>query len=193
MILLIDNYDSFTYNLFQLAGSIDPDVRVVRNDALTVSDIKLLNPDHIILSPGPGRPKDAGICEEAVAALSGDYPILGVCLGHQAICEIYGADICHAAVLMHGKKSLISINNRFPIFSGLPQQVEGARYHSLTASRESLPEVLQVIGEDCNGEVMAVKHRDHEVYGLQFHPESILTPMGHAIMKNFLSIRRGIA
>lgn len=191
MILLIDNYDSFTYNLFQLAGSIHPDIRVVRSDAVTVRDIRLLNPDHIILSPGPGYPKDAGICEEAVNELSKDYPILGVCLGHQAICEAFGAKIGHAEQLMHGKKSKIRLDNRIRIFEGLPQQIEGARYHSLAARRESIPELLQVIGEDFRGEVMAVRHREYEVYGLQFHPESILTPKGHVIMKNFLSIRRG--
>lgn len=193
MILLIDNYDSFTYNLFQLASSIQPDIRVVRNDAVTVKDIRLLNPDHIILSPGPGHPKDAGICEEAAAELSRDYPMLGVCLGHQAICEAFGAEIGHAGQLMHGKKSWVRLDDQARIFEGLPREIEGARYHSLAARRESIPEVLLVIGEDFNGEVMAVRHRDYEVYGLQFHPESILTPMGHAIMKNFLSIRRGIA
>lgn len=190
MILVIDNYDSFTYNLVQLAGVVDADIRVFRNDAITLKEIRRLNPDHIILSPGPGHPKDAGICEEAVTALAGEYPILGVCLGHQAICEAFGAEIGYARQLMHGKKSLIRLDNRQSIFNGLPQQVEGARYHSLAACRQSLPQVLQVIGEDPDGEVMAVRHRVYDVYGLQFHPESILTPSGDVILRNFLSLRR---
>lgn len=190
MILVIDNYDSFTFNLVQMAGSICQDIHVVRNDALSVEDIQRLHPDHIILSPGPGRPSDAGICEATVRSLSKDYPILGICLGHQAICEAFGAEICHAAVLMHGKKSHIRIDTSVPIFTGLPGRIEAGRYHSLAARRESIPDELQLIGEDDFGEVMAVKHRDYQVYGLQFHPESILTPLGYVIMKNFLSIRR---
>lgn len=190
MILVIDNYDSFTYNLVQLAGAVDADIRVVRNDAISVKDIRQMKPDHIILSPGPGHPKDAGICEEAVTALAGEYPILGVCLGHQAICEAFGTEIGYAHQLMHGKKSLIRLDNRQNIFIGLPQQVEGARYHSLAACRQSLSQELQVIGETLDGEVMAVRHRDYDVYGLQFHPESILTPSGDVILRNFLSIRR---
>jgi anthranilate synthase component II len=188
MILLIDNYDSFSYNLVQLAGSINPDICVIRNDELTVMDIRKLNPSHIILSPGPGYPKDAGICETAVQSLAGEYPVLGVCLGHQGICEVYGAEICHAEKLMHGKKSNIKIDNTSPIFKRLPEQIEAARYHSLVARKETIPSELRVIARDGMGEVMAVKHQDYDVYGVQFHPESILTPLGYVIIENFLSI-----
>lgn len=186
MILLIDNYDSFSYNLYQLAGSINPDVRVVRNDELTVEEIRALRPSHIILSPGPGYPKDAGVCELVIEKLSGQVPILGVCLGHQAICEVFGAEITHAVRLMHGKKSEIKINTASPIFKGLPEIIEAARYHSLIGKRDTIPDELEVIAEDGIGEVMAVKHRKYEVYGLQFHPESILTPKGDIMMQNFL-------
>lgn len=188
MILLIDNYDSFTYNLVQLAGSIISDIRVIRNDELSVTEIKKLNPSHIILSPGPGYPEDAGICEEAVRSLAGIYPILGVCLGHQGICEVYGAEIRRAEKLMHGKKSNIKIDNTSPIFKGLPERIDAARYHSLVARKDTIPAKLQVIAWDDMGEVMAVKHRDYDVYGVQFHPESILTPLGFVIIENFLSI-----
>lgn len=189
MILLIDNYDSFSYNLCQLIGGIRPDIQVIRNDERTVEEIRTLAPDHLILSPGPGRPADAGICERAVAALAGEMPILGVCLGHQAICEVYGATISHARCLMHGKQSCIKINTDSLIFRGLPEEVPVARYHSLAAQRDTMPDCLTIIGEDAYGEVMAVKHRDFPVYGLQFHPESILTPDGKKMMRNFLLLQ----
>lgn len=189
MILLIDNYDSFSYNLVQMAGSINPALKVIRNDEMTIEDIKALNPSHIILSPGPGYPKNAGVCEEVVRRLQGMCPILGVCLGHQGICEVYGALICRAERLMHGKKSGIAIDNTAPLFAGLPGVIEAARYHSLIARRDTLPKELTVIGEADNGEVMAVKHERYPIYGVQFHPESILTPKGNIIIKNFLNIR----
>ena len=188
MILLIDNYDSFSYNLYQLVGSIDPNIRVERNDALAIEDIRQLKPSHIILSPGPGHPADAGICEDVVRALAGEIPILGVCLGHQAICEALGGEVSYAKQLMHGKKSRIHIDNNSPIFKGLDEEMGAARYHSLVAVRETVPNVLQVIGEDKNGEVMAVQHKTYPVYGLQFHPESILTPQGRIILENFLDL-----
>ncbi|MEW5784094.1 MAG: aminodeoxychorismate/anthranilate synthase component II [Bacillota bacterium] len=188
MLLLIDNYDSFSYNLVQQAGSINPHIRVIRNDALTVEEIEGLCPSHIILSPGPGYPKNAGVCEELVRKLAGKFLILGVCLGHQGICEVYGAEISHARHLMHGKKSNIIIDNTCPIFRGLPAKIEGARYHSLSARKETMPHQLQVVAEDEAGEVMAVKHKEYDVYGMQFHPESILTPMGDVIMENFLAL-----
>lgn len=188
MILLIDNYDSFSYNLVQLAGGIDPHIKVIRNDEMTVEEVRELMPSHIIISPGPGHPSEAGICEELVVRLKGIVPILGICLGHQAICEASGAVVSQAKKLMHGKQSNIHIANGNCIFRGLPPMIKAARYHSLAAQRSSLPDELLVIAEDDEGEVMGVKHRDHEVYGLQFHPESILTPQGHVIMKNFLSI-----
>ncbi len=188
MILLVDNYDSFSYNLVQFFGTIDPDIRVIRNDEMTVDEIKNLSPSHIILSPGPGYPVDAGICEELVQSMEGEIPLLGVCLGHQAICEAYGASISHAKQLMHGKQSMVKIDTSVPIFAGLDSEIGAARYHSLVADPDTMPDVLQVISRDAYGEIMAVKHRDYPVYGLQFHPESILTPDGMKIVENFLGI-----
>jgi anthranilate synthase component 2 len=188
MILLIDNYDSFSYNLVQLAGGIGADMRVARNDELTIEEIRALAPSHIIISPGPGYPKDAGICEELIQAFRGEIPILGVCLGHQAICEVFGAEITLAKRLMHGKQSNIHIANGAKIFHGLPPIIRAARYHSLIARKDTLPDDLLVIAEDEDGEVMAIKHRSYEIYGVQFHPESILTPQGEIIMRNFLRI-----
>ncbi len=188
MILLIDNYDSFSYNLYQLVGVINNNIKVIRNDELTISELEELKPTHIILSPGPGRPKDAGICEEVIRYFTGKTPILGVCLGHQAICEVFGATISYAQELMHGKKSLIHIANGSELFKGLPPIIEGARYHSLSMLRETLPDELLIIAEDCSGEIMGVKHRAADVYGVQFHPESILTPKGRTILENFLAI-----
>lgn len=188
MILLIDNYDSFSYNLYQQAAAIEPEVKVVRNDRITVGGIAGLNPSHILLSPGPGYPKDAGVCEQVVQKLGGKIPILGVCLGHQAICEVYGAQIVHAKRLMHGKTSRISVDNADPLFAGLPQKIDVARYHSLAARGDSLPNCLQVLATDENGEIMAVRHREKPVFGVQFHPESILTPHGDTILRNFLHL-----
>lgn len=188
MILLIDNYDSFSYNLVQLFGTLNPDIRVIRNDEMTAAEIETLCPSHIILSPGPGYPKDAGICEEVVRTLGNKIPILGVCLGHQGICEVFGGEITHARKLMHGKQSLLTIQSSDPLFKGLPEQILAARYHSLIARQDSLPHCLLVIARDDMGEIMAVKHRDFPIYGVQFHPESILTPDGKTILENFLSI-----
>ncbi|WP_313074909.1 anthranilate synthase component II [Lacrimispora sp.] len=188
MILFIDNYDSFTYNLVQMIGGLNPDIKVIRNDELTVEEIKELSPSHIVLSPGPGYPKDAGVCEDVVRSLAGTVPILGVCLGHQGICEVFGAEITRAKKLMHGKQSILSIDSSDPLFQGLENKIAAARYHSLIARRETLPSCLTTIGTDDMGEIMAVKHKDYAVYGLQFHPESILTPNGESILKNFLSI-----
>lgn len=189
MILLIDNYDSFSYNLVQLAGSIQPDIQVIRNDEKTVEEIEAMKPEQIILSPGPGYPKDAGVCEEVVQKLQGKIPIMGVCLGHQAICEVYGGNIIHARELMHGKKSRITINTESPVFQGMEQEIDAARYHSLVAEREKIPEALEVTAVSPDGEVMAVQHKMYPVYGLQFHPESILTPDGRKILENFLKIK----
>lgn len=188
MILLIDNYDSFSYNLFQLVGAISPDIRVVRNDQLTVEEIRQMAPSHLILSPGPGRPKDAGICEEAVKALSGTIPILGVCLGHQAICEAFGGAVTYAKVLMHGKSSQVTLDRTCPLFRGLPETIQAARYHSLAAEETSLPPCLAVTARSEDGEIMAISHLEFPVYGLQFHPESILTPQGRTIVQNFLEV-----
>jgi len=188
MILLIDNYDSFSYNLYQLIGEINDDIKVVRNDELSVSEIEALLPTHIVISPGPGFPADAGVCEQTILKLKESTPILGVCLGHQAICEAYGAKIVHAKKMMHGKKSSIHIANGNEIFKGLPPIIEAARYHSLIAEKQGIPDELLVIAEDQSGEIMGVKHRDYEVYGVQFHPESILTPKGKLIIANFLGL-----
>ena len=188
MVLLIDNYDSFSYNLVQMAGSIRPDIKVIRNDAMTVEEIEKLNPSHIILSPGPGYPKDAGVCEEVVKKLAGKIPILGVCLGHQAICEVYGGTIAHAKELMHGKQSEVELDMESQIFYGMNKKIKAARYHSLALKGDTLPEELKVIAQTEDGEVMAVEHNLCPVYGVQFHPESILTPEGRKILENFFKI-----
>ena len=186
MILLIDNYDSFSYNLFQLVGTLNPDIRVVRNDLLSVPEIEALSPEAILLSPGPGRPADAGICEEAVQKLSGKIPILGVCLGHQAICEAFGGTVGYAKALMHGKSSLTKLAPSCPLFQDLPPEIPVARYHSL-AAQEPLPPDLEAAAVAEDGEIMALQHKTHPTFGLQFHPESILTPDGETILKNFLT------
>ncbi|MCM1299058.1 MAG: aminodeoxychorismate/anthranilate synthase component II [Firmicutes bacterium] len=187
MILLIDNYDSFSYNLYQLVGSIDPDIKVIRNNSMTVEEIRGLSPEKIIISPGPGRPRDAGICIDAVKQLGGDIPILGVCLGHQAICEAFGATVGYAKQLMHGKMSRVRVDNKTPLFKNLPEYIEAARYHSLAAEEDTMPDVLTVTAKTEDGEIMAVQHKTYPVYGVQFHPESILTPKGKTIIENFLN------
>ena len=186
MILLIDNYDSFSYNLYQLIGSINPDIKVIRNDEFSIAEIETLAPEAIILSPGPGRPSDAGVCIESSRHFAGIVPVLGVCLGHQSICEAFGATVSYARELMHGKQSKIRIDTDCPLFTGLSETIEGARYHSLAAIEDTMPTELKVIARTDDGEIMAVKHRDYEVYGVQFHPESILTPQGRTILENFL-------
>ena len=190
MILLIDNYDSFSYNLYQLIGSLEPDIRVIRNDAMTVDEIAALNPAGIILSPGPGRPEDAGVCIEVVRQLGGRFPILGVCLGHQAICEAFGATVTFAKELMHGKQSMAELDTASPLFAGLPPQVPVARYHSLAADPDTIPACLQVTARVANGEVMAVQHTASPIFGVQFHPESIMTPDGPAMLKNFIELTK---
>lgn len=189
MIVLIDNYDSFSYNLYQLIGTLKPDIRVIRNDAVTPEDIEEMNPEAIILSPGPGRPADAGICIDVIKKLGDNFPILGVCLGHQAICEAYGATVSYAKELMHGKQSDTILDTDCPLFAGLPDTVPVARYHSLAAREETMPECLQITARTRDGEIMAVKHRKYPVYGVQFHPESILTPDGITMLKNFLETK----
>ncbi|MBO4652282.1 MAG: aminodeoxychorismate/anthranilate synthase component II [Lachnospiraceae bacterium] len=188
MILLIDNYDSFSYNLFQLVGEINPDIRVIRNDELTVEEIRELTPERIILSPGPGRPEDAGVIIDVVKELGQTIPILGVCLGHQAICAAFGATITYAKQLMHGKQSVAKIDTTSTLFRGCPKETEVARYHSLAADPDTLPEELVVTAVTADGEVMAVAHRDYPIYGVQFHPESIMTPDGPRMLRNFLKL-----
>ncbi len=188
MILLIDNYDSFTYNLYQAIGVLDPDIKVVRNDEITIDEIEKLAPQAIIVSPGPCYPKDAGISVETIRHFSGRIPILGVCLGHQAIAEAFGGKIVHAKEQLHGKQTDIKINNEEPIFKGLKPVIKAARYHSLIVENESFPECLKVIATDDTAQIMALTHREHKTYGVQFHPESILTDVGSLILANFLNI-----
>lgn len=193
MILLIDNYDSFSYNLFQLIGEVDSDISVYRNDKISLEEIEDLNPDAIILSPGPGRPQDAGICIDLVRQFHDKIPILGVCLGHQAICEAFGGKISYASRLMHGKSSKISLDYDF-IFKGLPTEISVGRYHSLSLVEDTIPQCLEIISKaKDDGEIMAIRHNEFNVYGLQFHPESILTPDGLIIITNFIEkVERGI-
>lgn len=185
MILLIDSYDSFSYNLYQLVGEIAPDIKVIRNDEMTVEEIKALNPDRIILSPGPGRPEDAGIIVEAVKEIH-NIPILGVCLGHQAICAAFGATITYAKELMHGKQSDVKFDTDCPLFKGCPEIAPVARYHSLAADTDTIPEELKITALTTDGEVMAVRHKAYPIYGVQFHPESIMTTNGKQMLKNFI-------
>ena len=186
MILLIDNYDSFSYNLYQLIGEIEPNIKVIRNDEMTVEEISKLSPDRIILSPGPGRPEDAGVIIDCVKELGGEIPILGVCLGHQAICAAYGAEITYAKELMHGKQSEATLDLTCPLFKGCNEKTEVARYHSLAAREDTLPKVLRVTARTEDGEVMAVMHTEYPVFGVQFHPESIMTPSGKIMLENFI-------
>ncbi|MCD8130748.1 MAG: aminodeoxychorismate/anthranilate synthase component II [Lachnospiraceae bacterium] len=188
MVLLIDNYDSFSYNLYQFVGTIQPDIKVIRNNEMTVEEIAALALTHIILSPGPGTPAKAGVCVEVAGTVSQTIPTLGVCLGHQSICEAYGATISYAKKLMHGKQSDIHLDTECVLFHGLPQIIRGARYHSLAALPETMPDCLKVTATTADGEIMAVEHRDYPIYGVQFHPESILTPEGMRIIENFLKI-----
>ena len=173
MTLLIDNYDSFSYNLYQLTGELNPDIQVIRNDELSVEEIRALKPDRIILSPGPGRPEDAGITMQVAKELGKEIPLLGVCLGHQAICAVFGATVTYAKALMHGKQSLI--------------RPEGS-CHSLAAAPETMPDCLEVTARTEDGEVMAVQHRLYPIFGVQFHPESILTPDGKRMLQNFMDL-----
>ena len=190
MTLLIDNYDSFSYNLYQYIGELEPDIKVIRNDELSVREIRELGPRRIIISPGPGRPEDAGVIIDVVKELGGEFPILGVCLGHQAICAAYGAEIVHAKKLMHGKQSVISMDRECPLFKECGESTTVARYHSLAAEESTLPEVLKVTARTDDGEVMAVMHREHPIFGVQFHPESIMTPEGKKMLAAFLAIDR---
>lgn len=187
MILLIDNYDSFSYNLYQYVGEINPDIKVIRNDDMSVDEIRELAPQRIIISPGPGRPEDAGVIIDLIREIAGEIPILGVCLGHQAICEAFGGVVTYAKTLMHGKQSVIHINGESRIFADCPRDIPVARYHSLAADRESLPDCLSVLAVDDDGEIMAVMHKEYPVYGVQFHPESIMTPDGKKMLENFLA------
>lgn len=190
MTLLIDNYDSFSYNLYQLIGEINPDIKVIRNDEMTVEEIRNLNPERIIVSPGPGRPEDAGIIIEAIQKLGKDIPILGVCLGHQAICAAFGATVTYASRLMHGKQSDATLDTECPLFKGCPEVAPVARYHSLAADEKTIPECLKVTAKTADGEIMGVMHTEYPIYGVQFHPESILTPDGKQMLQNYLNLSK---
>ena len=189
MIAVIDNYDSFTYNLVQYLGTLGTELEVVRNDAVTVDALEAREPEGIVISPGPGEPRDAGISEDAIRALAGKVPILGVCLGHQALGEVYGGRVVRAGRLMHGKTSPIMHKGR-GLFAGLDNPFEATRYHSLIVERDSVPEVLEIVAWTPEGEVMGLKHREHETWGVQFHPESVLTRPGLQLIENFLTLCR---
>ena len=188
MIVMIDNYDSFTYNLYQYIGHFTKEIKVFRNDEITVKEIDEMMPSHLIISPGPKYPKDAGISIEAIKHFTGKIPVLGICLGHQAIGEAFGGKVIRAKKVLHGKTSKAKLNKEAAIFKGLNEEVTIGRYHSLIVEKESLPNVLEVIATDEEGEIMALKHKKAETYGLQFHPESILTECGMEMIKNFLEV-----
>ncbi len=191
MIVLIDNYDSFTYNLVQYLGEMEADIRVYRNDAITVDGVRELAPDHVVVSPGPCTPREAGISVDLVRALSGSVPILGVCLGHQSIGAAYGGHIVRADRIMHGKVSEIT-HTGHAMFAGVSNPFIATRYHSLIVQRDTCPQVLEITAETADGEIMAVSHRQYPVWGLQFHPESILTDPGKQILKNFLALKEDL-
>ncbi|HSH39302.1 MAG TPA: aminodeoxychorismate/anthranilate synthase component II [Chthoniobacterales bacterium] len=187
MLLIIDNYDSFTYNLVQHFGELGCDVVVKRNDELSIDDIAALNPERICISPGPGRPENAGISNEVIRRFAGETPILGVCLGHQCIGSVFGGEVVRAPRLMHGKTSPIEHHDS-GVFAGLTNPFAATRYHSLVVRRESLPECLRITAETSEGEIMGLQHRELPVHGVQFHPESILTEEGKKLLANFLSV-----
>lgn len=189
MILVIDNYDSFTYNLVQLMGELGAELKVTRNDQLTLADIQTLRPTHIVISPGPGTPEDGGVSLEVIRLMGAATPILGVCLGHQCIGQAYGGIVTRAPRLMHGKTSMV-YHREDPLFTGVPNPFEATRYHSLIVQEATLPESLKVIAFTDSGEIMAMRHREHPVVGVQFHPESILTTYGARILRNFLEMRQ---
>lgn len=186
MILLIDNYDSFSYNLYQLIGEIEPDIKVIRNDEMTVEEIRKLSPDKIILSPGPGRPEGAGIIMELAKTLGREIPLLGVCLGHQAICAAFGANVTYAKKLMHGKQSDVKFDNECLLFKECPETAPVARYHSLAVDKDKIPKELKVTAVTKDGEIMAIQHTEYPIYGVQFHPESIMTLYGKRMLKSFV-------
>ncbi|MBN2502723.1 MAG: aminodeoxychorismate/anthranilate synthase component II [Anaerolineales bacterium] len=188
MITVIDNYDSFTFNLVQYLGELHPDIHVIRNDETSVEEIRAQHPDFIVISPGPGEPGDAGISKQVILELGPNIPVLGICLGHQCLGEVYGGKVERAPRLMHGKTSPI-YHQADAIFDGLPSPFEATRYHSLIVEEDGLPEALEVIAQTSEGEIMGLKHRQYPVYGLQFHPESILTQGGKQILKNFLTLK----
>lgn len=189
MILIIDNYDSFTYNLYQMIGKINNDIKVIRNDEMTINEIEKLKPSHIIISPGPKTPDDAGICLEVIKTLSKKIPTLGICLGHQSIYQAFGGKVVLAEKPIHGKQSAALLNTKTKLFKGMKEVIDVARYHSLIADSTNVPENIEVIATTTKGEIMALKHKKYSIYGLQFHPESILTNDGEKIIRNFLEVQ----
>lgn len=188
MILLIDNYDSFCYNLYQLLGEFDKNLRVVRNDELTLSEIESLHPNLIVLSPGPGKPEGAGICVEVVKNLAGKIPIFGVCLGHQAIALAFGAKVAYAKTIMHGKTSQIALDTNSRLFKGFSPKISVARYHSLAIAESSLPSELNIIAKTKDSEIMAIEHKKYALFGVQFHPESVMTEDGKKMIENIYKV-----
>jgi anthranilate synthase component 2 len=190
MLVMIDNYDSFTYNLVQYLRMLGTEIQVYRNDALTLTELFALEPEGIVISPGPGRPDTAGISLDVIRTFAGKIPILGVCLGHQSIAQAFGATIVSAKKLMHGKTSMIT-NDGKHLFHGMNKPFQAMRYHSLAVSREGFPDCLAITAESEDGEIMGIRHREHLIEGIQFHPESIMTPTGKRLLRNFLNLSRG--
>lgn len=186
-ILIIDNYDSFTFNLFQMLGALDPDIEVVRNDAITIQEIRQRGYAGVVLSPGPGTPEESGVCLDVIRELDGELPLLGVCLGHQAICQIHGGTIVRAPLPVHGKPSDVEHDEQ-GLFAGLPNPMRCGRYHSLVVAPDTVPDTLVVTARTADGAVMGVRHRENPTFGVQFHPESVLTPGGEGLLANFLRV-----
>jgi len=186
VILMIDNYDSFTYNLYQLIGSTESNISVIRNDECTIKDIECLKPRLIVISPGPGKPSEAGICIDMIRYFSGKVAMFGVCLGHQAICEAFGGVVSYAKCIMHGKTSLLNIDNSARMFKDFPSSINVARYHSLSAQQKDFPSSLRIVARDEDNEIMALEHKTYPIFGVQFHPESVMTPLGESIIANIL-------
>jgi anthranilate synthase component 2 len=190
MLVMIDNYDSFTYNLVQYLRMLGTEIRVFRNDALTVKELEAMKPEGIVISPGPGRPDGAGISLDCITYFAGEVPILGVCLGHQSIAQAFGADVISAKRLMHGKTSMVTSDGK-NLFDGMTKPFQAMRYHSLAVDRATLPECLEITAEAEDGEIMGIRHKTMRVEGIQFHPESIMTPLGKRMLRNFLKLSRG--
>jgi len=188
-ILIVDNYDSFTFNLFQMLGALAPDIDVIRNDAVTVSQIRERGYRAVVLSPGPGTPDESGVCLDVIRDLGGEVPLLGVCLGHQAICQVHGGSVVRAKLPVHGKPSDVAHDGK-GLFTGLPQPMVCGRYHSLVVDPDTVPDALEVTATTADGEIMGVRHRTLPIYGVQFHPESVLTPDGEMLLANFLTLAK---
>jgi len=189
MVLMIDNYDSFTYNIVQYCRELGADLKIIRNDEMTVEEIRALNPEKIILSPGPATPDDAGVTLEVIREFADTVPMFGICLGHQSIAQVFGAEVVRAEHMMHGKTSQVKVECQTPIFKDLPEEFRATRYHSLTVNRENIPDVIEVTSHSKDDhEIMSLQIKDRPIYGVQFHPESIMSEYGHAMLDNFLKL-----